>query len=332
MSSPVSEAAVPPSTPVPRHAWSLVASRGVSTLGATLTSFGLNVWVYREAGSYQVFAMLAVLTTLPSLLFAPFAGYLSDRLDKRLVLLGCDLISMFAVMLALAAYLAGHLVVPIVAVVVLALALRDGDALVLFGTAGFNGRISRAPGQDERYAASVPWCHGDAWAGAGSNRPGHPGPAAAAGAEPARVCQRGRGNRWHIHAIARKVRFGVRLQKFLGRADLWLPVGLLPPTIANPAAVLHGGEYRRLDLHHNLCALCAVTYVGLATRSRTRLPRRRYVLHQFAACQSPPQGRRGESRASRGALLPNLWCLHGCLGRKPAWRRALRRCPFSWVP
>ena len=108
---------------MPRQAWTLVASRGVSTLGSTLTSYGLDVWVYRETGSYQVFAMLAVLTALPSLLFAPFAGYLSDRLDKRRVLLACDLSSMLAVAVAFVAYRAGQLQVPVVAGVVLVLAL-----------------------------------------------------------------------------------------------------------------------------------------------------------------------------------------------------------------
>jgi len=113
----------PEVTPVPRQAKVLVVSRGVSTLGSTLTSFGLDVWVYRETGSYHVFATLVLLTALPSLLFAPFAGYLSDRLNKRKMLLACDAISMLTVCIALVAYLSGHLTVPVVACVVFILAM-----------------------------------------------------------------------------------------------------------------------------------------------------------------------------------------------------------------
>lgn len=114
-----------PATSVPRQAWLLVVTRGISALGSSLTAFGLDVWVLRETGSYQAFAMLAVLSLLPSLLFAPFAGLLADRLDRRRALLGCEVVSLLVVCLVLGAHLAGRLNVPVVAVAVVVMSLAS---------------------------------------------------------------------------------------------------------------------------------------------------------------------------------------------------------------
>src|SRR2546427_12726839 len=87
---------------LPRSALALIISRGISSLGSTLTIFGLDVWVFRETGSYAVFAYLAVLAVLPSLLFAPFAGLMADRWNKKSLLLACDISSILVVTVALA--------------------------------------------------------------------------------------------------------------------------------------------------------------------------------------------------------------------------------------
>jgi MFS transporter, DHA3 family, macrolide efflux protein len=104
---------------------SLIATRGLSSIGSTLTTFGLNVWVYRETGSYAVFAVLAVLAYLPVLLFAPFAGVLTDRLDKKNLLIGADVVSGVAVLLTLALYVVEALSVPVVAATILLLAVAS---------------------------------------------------------------------------------------------------------------------------------------------------------------------------------------------------------------
>ncbi len=110
---------------LPGSVITLIATRGLSSIGSTLTTFGLNVWVYRETGSYAVFAMLAVLAYLPVLLFAPFAGVLTDRLDKKKLLIGADVVSGAAVLLSLALYIADALSVPAVAATILLLAVAS---------------------------------------------------------------------------------------------------------------------------------------------------------------------------------------------------------------
>ncbi|QYF92618.1 MFS transporter [Massilia sp. PAMC28688] len=114
-----------PGTPLPAAALRFIVSRGLSSLGTTLTTFGLNVWVFRETGSYAWFAWLAILAGLPSLLFAPFAGVLADRWNKKSLLLSSDVVSMLAISLALLCLAAGKLNLAVVALVTLVLALAS---------------------------------------------------------------------------------------------------------------------------------------------------------------------------------------------------------------
>ncbi|AVR98930.1 MFS transporter [Pseudoduganella armeniaca] len=109
--------------PLARPALTLVVSRGISSLGAALTMFGLDVWVFRNTGSYAAFAMLALLSSLPALLFAPFAGVIADRGDKRKLLLACEVLCLGMVTLDLVAHAAGYFSLPLVTLTILLLAL-----------------------------------------------------------------------------------------------------------------------------------------------------------------------------------------------------------------
>jgi len=83
---------------LPSEAVRLVVTRGISSLGSSLTAFGLNVWVFQRTGSYEIFAYLAILALLPNLLLAPFAGMLVDRCDKRKLLMTCEFIPLVALL------------------------------------------------------------------------------------------------------------------------------------------------------------------------------------------------------------------------------------------
>lgn len=62
----------------------------LSTLGSEITRLGLFLYLFHENDSVVVLALLVLLKTLPGTLVAPLAGYLVDRLDKRLLMVGCD--------------------------------------------------------------------------------------------------------------------------------------------------------------------------------------------------------------------------------------------------
>jgi DHA3 family macrolide efflux protein-like MFS transporter len=81
------------------------AGQLVSTLGSGLTSFALGVWVYEATGSATLFAINMLIWILPNILLSPVAGVLSDRWDRRRVMLlsdtGAGLSSLFVVVMLL---------------------------------------------------------------------------------------------------------------------------------------------------------------------------------------------------------------------------------------
>lgn len=66
------------------------AGQLVSKLGSGLTSFALGVWIYEQTGSATLFAISMLTYSLPFVLTLPFAGILSDRWDRRLVMMLSD--------------------------------------------------------------------------------------------------------------------------------------------------------------------------------------------------------------------------------------------------
>ena len=48
----------------------------ISTIGSSLTSFGLSVWIYQQTGSATLFALNIVAFALPQIALSPFAEVL----------------------------------------------------------------------------------------------------------------------------------------------------------------------------------------------------------------------------------------------------------------
>lgn len=63
----------------------------VSLVGSVLSEFALGVYVYQRTGSVTQFAILSVFIFAPQILFAPFAGMIADRYNRRLVMILANL-------------------------------------------------------------------------------------------------------------------------------------------------------------------------------------------------------------------------------------------------
>jgi DHA3 family macrolide efflux protein-like MFS transporter len=63
----------------------------VSTLGSSMLSFALGVWVYQQTGSAADFGLVIFFAALPQVLFAPIAGVLVDRWPRQRLMLMCNL-------------------------------------------------------------------------------------------------------------------------------------------------------------------------------------------------------------------------------------------------
>lgn len=85
------------------------AGQLVSTLGSGLTTFAVGVWIYEETGSATLFAITLLVWTLPNILFAPLAGVITDRWDRRMVLILSDTGAVISTMIVLFIILNGEL-------------------------------------------------------------------------------------------------------------------------------------------------------------------------------------------------------------------------------
>jgi len=66
-------------------------SQLLSTLGSGLTGWGLGVQVYEQTGSTTLFVFNLLAYTLPTIIFAPLAGAIIDRWDRRKIMILADI-------------------------------------------------------------------------------------------------------------------------------------------------------------------------------------------------------------------------------------------------
>ena len=69
------------------------AGQLVSLTGTALTAFGLQIFVYLESGSVTRLSIVALAFAVPSVVFAPTAGTIADRFDRRVVMLTADAVA-----------------------------------------------------------------------------------------------------------------------------------------------------------------------------------------------------------------------------------------------
>ncbi len=62
----------------------------ISTLGSGLTGFALGVWLYERTGSVTLFALNILAYSLPAVLMSPLVGVMTDRYDRRKIMLAGD--------------------------------------------------------------------------------------------------------------------------------------------------------------------------------------------------------------------------------------------------
>jgi Transmembrane secretion effector len=133
----------------PAFLW-LWAARSVSLTGSAVTLVVLPILVFQRTGSPLQTSLLTLLEAVPYVLFGLLAGALADRVDRRRIMVACDLCS--AALLAtipLAAHL-GVLGTPLV----YAVALGAGIAFVWFDAALF-GAVPALVGPDQLTSANV---------------------------------------------------------------------------------------------------------------------------------------------------------------------------------
>lgn len=77
----------------------LWSTQGVSQLGSSMTGFALSLWLFEQTGSSLRTATLTICSYAPYVVMSVFAGALTDRFDKKKVMLGCDAFAAVCTML-----------------------------------------------------------------------------------------------------------------------------------------------------------------------------------------------------------------------------------------
>ncbi len=62
----------------------------ISIIGSGLTGFGLSVYIFTQTGKATPFALNALFYNIPRILFAPIAGSVADRFNRRLIMIVTD--------------------------------------------------------------------------------------------------------------------------------------------------------------------------------------------------------------------------------------------------
>ncbi len=90
------------------------AGMAVSKLGSLIYTFAIGLYVLKITGSGQSFAMTLLLGTLPFIILGPFVGNLADRINKKILVVGSDLLSGLLMSGLFVYALSGEITLPII--------------------------------------------------------------------------------------------------------------------------------------------------------------------------------------------------------------------------
>lgn len=89
----------------------LWSTQSLSQMGSSLTGYALTLWLYEQTGSALSTAALTICSYAPYVLMSIFAGALTDRFDKKKLMLLCDSFAAVCTVVMLVLYRAGTLAV-----------------------------------------------------------------------------------------------------------------------------------------------------------------------------------------------------------------------------
>lgn len=89
----------------------LWSGQAVSSLGSSMTSFALIIWAYQQQGTVMSVSLLAFCSYLPSILFSFLAGAITDRWDKKKIMLVSDSVAACGTLTVLLLYQTGSLAI-----------------------------------------------------------------------------------------------------------------------------------------------------------------------------------------------------------------------------
>lgn len=84
-------------------------SQTVSELGTSMTGFATVIWMYSNSGQVMSSSLLAICSTVPYLIVSLLGGVVVDKMNKKKIMLICDLIAAVGSVILLSCYSLGYL-------------------------------------------------------------------------------------------------------------------------------------------------------------------------------------------------------------------------------
>ncbi len=78
----------------------LLQGTGVSSFGDILYSVAIGYWVYEKTGSNALMGIMSSITSFVVMLLSPFSGSIIDKIDRKFVIVGMDIVRGFIMMFA----------------------------------------------------------------------------------------------------------------------------------------------------------------------------------------------------------------------------------------
>ena len=97
-----------------RSIWTLIGVETACMLGSEISRFGISVWIYLSTQSVWAFSALMIVNLIPGMLARPLAGALVDRLPRKRVMIGANIVSLAGTAIVFAGALVGELSMPVV--------------------------------------------------------------------------------------------------------------------------------------------------------------------------------------------------------------------------
>ena len=89
----------------------LWSTQSLSQLGSSMTAYALTLWLYQKTGSSLSTAALTICSYAPYVLMSIFAGALTDRFNKKKIMLCCDTFAAVCTVIVLVLFHTGQLAV-----------------------------------------------------------------------------------------------------------------------------------------------------------------------------------------------------------------------------
>lgn len=86
-------------------------TQSFSSLGSAMTNFALVIWLYQDSGSALATSLLSVCSYAPYVIMSIFAGAVSDKWNKKMIILTCDSVAALCTVMTLILLKTGSLAV-----------------------------------------------------------------------------------------------------------------------------------------------------------------------------------------------------------------------------